>query len=278
MPRLSEISYSHEAAVAAITDYFDFLAKMYLDESAIFRPPEGGWPEITPDRLSDLGKTDEVIMLLRHIPYLRGGMAEQWKSEAEAGPSGVRFYHWLDDARDLDRPDLPDRLKDAKYMTEPIEYMEQGLIPPHVVGLISTKQDLWLLDTQLGVVYWYTCPFWISFQPTRERIQDDPFEYAPEDQSDWRNEPAWAIADFFEMLKDSFRRLSSIPLSPTLVLDPEGVTDDPQVQEGLSLAQAVYREHGWPDLDRYGKEECLKAVRERLQERYGEDSWTLGFY
>jgi hypothetical protein len=274
MPRLSEISYFHEAAVAAISDYFDFLAKMYLDESAILRPPAGGWPEITPDRLGDLGKTDEVVMLLRHIPYLRPGI-DNWKSEAEAGPSGVRFYSWIEHIRSVARPDAHpnEKIEDAKYMTEPIDYMEEGLIPSHVVGLISTKQDLWLLDTQLGVVYWYTCPFWLSVRPTRERIQDDPFEYAPEDQADWRNEPAWAIADFFELLKDQFRRLSSIPLSPTLVLDPEGV--EPRMGGALSLAQEVYREHGWPDLDRYRKEECLRAVRERLLERYAEDCLWL---
>jgi hypothetical protein len=271
MPRLSEISYSHEAAVAAISDYFDFLAKMYLDESAILRPPEGGWPEITPDRLQGLGKTDEVIMLLRHIPYLRTDI-DNGKSEAEAGPSGVRFYSWIEHIRNVTRPggNGLETLEDAKIMTEPIDYMEAGLIPPNIVGLITTKQDLWLLDTQLGVVYWHTCPIWLSTRSWRQRIEDDPLEYAPEDQADWRNEPAWAITDFFEVLKDQFRQLRSIPLSPTVVLDPEGVSQDPEVQGALSLAQAVYREHGWPDLDRYRKKECLKAVRERLTERYGE--------
>jgi hypothetical protein len=35
-------------------------------------------------------------------------------------------------------------------------------------------------------------------------------------------------------------------------------------------------EHGWPDLDRYRKDPCLKAVRERLQGQYGEECWRLG--
>jgi len=44
---------------------------MYLRESDVIEPPEGGWPNITTDSLQDLGKTDEVISLLRHLPYIR---------------------------------------------------------------------------------------------------------------------------------------------------------------------------------------------------------------
>jgi hypothetical protein len=42
MPWLSEIRYSREATVAAVSGYFDFLASMYLDEEAILRPPAEG--------------------------------------------------------------------------------------------------------------------------------------------------------------------------------------------------------------------------------------------
>ena len=47
MPWLREVSYSREATVAAVQDYFDFLASTYISKSAILRPPEGGWPNIT---------------------------------------------------------------------------------------------------------------------------------------------------------------------------------------------------------------------------------------
>ena len=36
----------------------------------------------------------------------------------------------------------------------------------------------------------------------------------------------------------------------------------------IDLLKGVYREHGWPDLDRYRKSECLKAVRRALEEKY----------
>jgi hypothetical protein len=276
MPCLSEIRYSREATVAAVSGYFDFLASMYLDEEAILKPPAEGWPEITPGRLQGLGKTDEVIMLLRHIPYLRTD-SDNFKSEANAGPSFVRFWSWIEAIRWLDRPgvDFEAEIDISTIMTEPRPGEDIGLAPAHVVGLISTKQDLWLLDTELGVIYWLDCPGWIKHHPTREPILDDAYDYAAEGEADWRSEPAWAIVDFFELLKDQFRRLSSIPLTPTRVLDPEGVKLRAQFEGALSLVQAIYREHGWPDSARYRKGECLKAVRVRLEERYGEDSQSL---
>ncbi|KAK3301964.1 uncharacterized protein B0T15DRAFT_569336 [Chaetomium strumarium] len=255
MPVLSEIRYSREATVAAVTGYFDFLAKMYLNEADILRPPEGGWPEIMPQRLKGLGKTDEVTLLLRHLPYIRPNYAI---SGPDAGPCGVQFYCWLDPIRSLDltgqeSQDSEEEFDTMKFMTEG---GHRDVIPSHVVGLTSSEdlEDLFMLDTQLGVIYWLECPGRIWHHPTRERIEDDAYDYAAEDEADWRNYPAFAIADFFELLKDQFRQLDVIPISPSRVLDP--------------TLQAIYREHSWPDLDRYQKEECLKAVGAMARERY----------
>jgi hypothetical protein len=275
MPKLSEVRYSREATVSAVSEYYEFLASMYLDESDIHRPPDGGWPEITLDRLKGLGKTDEVIMLLRYLPYLRP-TTDGYKS-VDAGPCGCQFYSWIDFVRCLDRPgvDVEYELEEPKIMTEDSNI---GPVPAHVVGLISTKEDLFMLDTELGVVYWLSCPGRIRYGPTRTRepILDDAYEYAAEEEADWRNEPAWAITDFFELLKDQFRRLWAIPMTPSVVYDSDMNLRD-QVKDALPLVQAIYREHGWPDLGRYRKEECLGAVEAALRERYGEDCRFLGF-
>ena len=272
MPELSEIRYSREATIAAVRGYYEFLAKMYLDESDIQRPPDGGWPEITPDRLSGLGKTDEVIMLLRYLPYLRPTI-DGCKS-VDAGPYGCRFYSWIDHIRSLDRPgaDVEDELEELKIMTEDSNL---GPVPAHVVGLISTKDNLFMLDTELGVVYWLSCPGRIRWGPTRERILDDAYDYAAEEEADWRAEPAWAVADFFELLKDQFRQLWAIPLSPSIVYDFDMSLRE-QVKDALPLVQAIYREHGWPDVDRFRKQECLEACLAALKERYGDDCRFLG--
>jgi hypothetical protein len=71
MPTLDEITYSRDECIAAITDYYEFLTAMYMRDSSVVKPPDDGWPSITADNFRDLGKTDEVIELLRHLPYVQ---------------------------------------------------------------------------------------------------------------------------------------------------------------------------------------------------------------
>jgi hypothetical protein len=133
---------------------------------------------------------------------------------------------------------------------------------PHVVGLTDGGRynPAFLLDTERGVVYWYgfyECDDHVKNNPNWKPIQDDAYDYAPKNEADWRSEGiAWAIPDFFENLKDQFRQLVFAPICSCEVYwatDIEGI-------------QAIYREHGWPDLDRYRKKDCLKAVRGFVKE------------
>ena len=71
MPKLSEVTYSREATIAAVTDFYRFLEKMYLPDDAFAEAPEDGWPSITKENMLPLGKDDEVIELMRHLPYGR---------------------------------------------------------------------------------------------------------------------------------------------------------------------------------------------------------------
>lgn len=68
---LCNISYSREATIAAFKEYFLFLTELYLDPEQIVFPPEEGWEEITITNMQPLGKTDKVIELLRHLPYIK---------------------------------------------------------------------------------------------------------------------------------------------------------------------------------------------------------------
>jgi hypothetical protein len=36
----------------------------------------------------------------------------------------------------------------------------------------------------------------------------------------------------------------------------------------IETLRSIYREYGWPDLNIYCKEECMKAVREVMKERF----------
>lgn len=153
-------------------------------------------------------------------------------------------------------------------MSEDPHYSRRGLITPHVVGL--GEKDYFMLDTELGVIYWPECPDEIKNSPSREPILDSACDYAPEDEEDWRAEgAAWAIIDFFELLKDQFRELCFVPLSWWSICDiySKMYSNDKDV---VPRVQAIYREHGWPDLERYRgrKEECLRVVRALLDKHY----------
>jgi hypothetical protein len=43
---------------------------MYLDESQVDEPPDGGRPDINANTVGGLGKTNIVIDLLRHLSYI----------------------------------------------------------------------------------------------------------------------------------------------------------------------------------------------------------------
>ncbi|KAI0005595.1 hypothetical protein F4779DRAFT_598215 [Xylariaceae sp. FL0662B] len=264
MPELDEVTYSRDACVAAVRDYYEFLTKVYLKDSQVIQPPEGGWPSIVnanPSILENLGKTDEVISLLAHLPYLRSYRDGTRQAHAAAE---CYFADWQDLFSDLAGRSTSDQIR---------SYTEGHLrevVPPHVVGLAGGARDnpLILLDTELGIIHWHECPFSVRLNPSREAILDHPLDYAPENEVDWRcDSPAWAIADFFELFKDQFRELNWIPLSPHAVLDIE--IPGQQGEEGLvPMLADIYRRHGWPDLARYRKDECVAAVRKALKERY----------
>lgn len=262
MPQLSEIGYSRDACVAAVRDYYGFLTKMYLDESDVIEPPEGGWPTITTDNLQSLGKTDEVISLLRHLPYIRTPDS----GEKAQGAPWCTFADWQEDSRNILLGLTSGET--LKICSEDPSFYKD--IPPHVVGLTSggLHNPVFLLDTELGTVLWPECPGEVRYKPSREPVEDDPYDYAPDNEAEWRADaPAWAVADFFEILKDQFRGLHFVPMCSWLVVD---------VYTGLAfgtdgmvpMLQDVYREHGWPDLERYRKRECLQAVQAALEERY----------
>jgi hypothetical protein len=64
-------AYHQQEIVAGLTDFYHFLSSLpYIDSSAVLTPPSTGWHNITRDQFSELGKNDEVVDLLKHLPYI----------------------------------------------------------------------------------------------------------------------------------------------------------------------------------------------------------------
>lgn len=65
--------YSREAAISSVTDLYESLTTLlYVEPNDILYPSPGGWPHITRENeaFASLNKTDKVLELLRHLPYL----------------------------------------------------------------------------------------------------------------------------------------------------------------------------------------------------------------
>ncbi|KAK0117609.1 hypothetical protein ONS95_011944 [Cadophora gregata] len=260
MPELEEITYSRDEAISVVRDYYRFLCQMYLDDSDIVEPPAGGWPNITMDKLQDLDKTEEVILLLRHLPYTRPESLD-----TEAAPF-CKFANWNLNAIYLSSGRAT--AEHLKLASEGDDFYQES--PSHVIGLTSGGRDnpVFVLDTELGIIHWPQCPGEIRHNPSKEDVEDDPYDYAPENEAEWRADaPAWAITDFFELLKDQFREQHFIPISPRRVINVYthfGLDSDGMIP----MLQNIYRERGWPNLERYRKQECLEAVQMALEQRY----------
>ncbi|KAK8108205.1 uncharacterized protein PG998_010218 [Apiospora kogelbergensis] len=241
MPRLADISYSRDATIAAH-----------------HRAPAGGWPQISQANLGHLGKTDEVVELLRHLPYIR----DDGEADTPQAAPGTRFVDWARlAARNLDA-------ESARLATDGDEWEH---VPAHVVGLAREGRSSFSfnLDTELGVVYWIKCPNQLRGAPRVEPVLDDPADYAPEAELAWRADgPGWAVSDLFEQLRGEFRELSFVPVGPKEVIDDYSNHSGESGDGSTAALREVYRSHGWPDLDKYKKEDCLEAVRNTLQENY----------
>lgn len=267
MSQLEDITYSRTGTIAAVSDYYRFLTKMYMDDSQVMYPPAGGWPSIVnadPDILKLLGNSDEVLSLLTHLPYIRS--PGTWHRDADAAPMCL-FADW---------PHLIKMLTHDPTAAEFVRVRTEGdfakLAHPHVVGIASGPYDnpVMVLDTELGIIHWEECPFKIVKEYGASSVIYEPEVDVDEAEAEWREDAiAWAIPEFFEILKDQFKKLHWIPISPRSVRGPGTLGLDEE--DILPRLRGIYRQHGWPDLAVYHKSECLEAVDRALAESYPDD-------
>ncbi|TIA41930.1 hypothetical protein D6C78_01454 [Aureobasidium pullulans] len=92
----SSSPYSRSDTIAAVTDCYQFYIKLpYVAlDALVFALKPNGWPDINTAELRSRGEPDEVINLLRHLPYLehpsiRGG----WTIDSSSSSSSSIQYH-----------------------------------------------------------------------------------------------------------------------------------------------------------------------------------------
>ncbi|KAK0745612.1 hypothetical protein B0T18DRAFT_325068 [Schizothecium vesticola] len=215
-----------------------------------------------------MGKSDGVVSLLRQLPYIR-------RPPGEAGPKIMAApWCWMADWHGLCGPDV--ELNDVGIEWD----LQDEAVPANVIGLTCGGRDnsTILLDTEAGAVYWVDCPGRIASHrdcTDGDMINDDVMDYLEDPDNEWRGSPAWPVTSFFEMLKRQYMGLQFIPLSSATVRDARDLVCEHPPEDialgsegAVKMLQRIYREHGWPDSDRYRKEECLTAVSRALEEHY----------
>lgn len=71
---LVAMPYDRDKVVASVTDFYSFLTTyLHFQPSELKTPPPSGWPQINQTRFAFLGKSDKVVDLLQHLPYLTRG-------------------------------------------------------------------------------------------------------------------------------------------------------------------------------------------------------------
>lgn len=127
--------------------------------------------------------------------------------------------------------------------------------------------------TRTGIVHWERCPGRIENDPPLECVDYEPTEDdedVTEEEADWRcNAAAWTIPDFFQVLQQQYLDLQWLPISTKVVWNASW-PPTPGEEDLVPTLQGIYRQHGWPDLESYRKEECLQAVRKALEDKFPE--------
>ena len=135
--------YDRDIVVSCIERHYDLLVRMaYLDPDTILRPPPEGWSDeqLAVDTLQEWKRSDRVVDLLRHLPYLSKNMGDS-KYEVYIVTEACNFlrdYGWLKDAHK----------KDAISLMMPCEEEAPAGMIPLSQGREAT---VWMIDTDEGM-------------------------------------------------------------------------------------------------------------------------------
>ncbi|PQE24031.1 Alpha beta hydrolase fold protein [Rutstroemia sp. NJR-2017a BVV2] len=249
-PRLHDgitSTYTRNQITHLLTTYYQFLSTLPLIEANdIVYPPPTGWVNLADSTLPFLRKSDEVISLLQHLPYIR--------------KNGVAPYPISPDTFCLDYSS-EDLLVPAKINSHEALMSVTKSIPEWVVPLTYPEDSnagvWWLLDTSDGTVTDWGRH---GFESDHNYTEDDPRR--------WRNEcdRTLRLEELLEEWTEKFEKLEWIAFQGhgwvyMWYLPKEGanVESSEDVRECIAM-QKIIRDYGWPD--NFRRNECKQALFE----------------
>lgn len=315
-PRLSR-----EEIVRIITDFYTFLTKMYIPESALKFPPRGGWPNITLESTKNFGKEPIVIDVMKHLPYIDDKDARDfvtnihYKCEvvdySKLRPEdftkgfskcGEMFLEWRWE-RERERGQgggvADDEEKDQEGDEQEEEDQEQEGDEEEDESDEQLDDEEWWDRNDLDEDSPLELMFVLAegYESYGRNLVLDVFKgVIHEDLIRANDLGSSPVENFFSNLKEKLVRLENVPVPRGLKYEGELYEGVPEIEEdevlrdpmerlleplpiGSDIDSAVwerarpwfqndrkwfkkiYRDHGWPNLEQYRKEEALAEIR-----------------
>ncbi|KAJ4986437.1 hypothetical protein SVAN01_08129 [Stagonosporopsis vannaccii] len=286
---------SRDELVTTIGDYYKFLAKFYIPESALKFPPPGGWPNITRETTKDFPRSPIVIDLLKHLPYI----------DDEDVHEMITNIHYKSDVVDYSKYEPNTWAEDDQMGAFSVQELVEAFRERRAGN--SADEDDW------GGYLWYR-------DEERDKDADDKENwYDGDDPEDIKMEHMIVLANgyesggraiildvfkgniyedmlrcsgmqsetpvegYFDNLKAMFEKLQMVPvpgdelIEGELYGDMDGVEEikDEDLDESLVSSDEhaaqqfrnIYRGFGWP-CDTYDKEGAVAAIRAHARRRY----------
>ncbi|RYO63597.1 hypothetical protein AA0116_g3172 [Alternaria tenuissima] len=236
------MAYDRDVVVCCFKRHYELLVRSaYFDSAEIRYPPDEGWSDeqLAVDIMRAFGRSEEVIDLLRHLPYIKQLDGDS-KDEVYFQTRHLSYLRdtWPFKSLTVEKCQGK-QLFDKLLMPSPEDWP---------AGFIALTQDIyatwWIMDTTKGILYAVGTGY-------VEPPKDEPWLLGsvPHD-----------IREYFDEIYNEIEGLTMVPC-------PKGNnswnrTVQPYTWEIGSAVSQTLRKHGWPDsLDRDGYLEELERVR-----------------
>lgn len=233
--------YTREEVVATLTDYYTFLCHLNLPAEALKHPPPDGWTSIPAEPLLAHGRSDAVIALLRHLPYL---------SHPDFEPQVLPETTCVDYSALA--PESLDALRRGRFdsiVDPPLD--DDEALDPDCLCIALGRRHAWslILDLANGTVIWYSMDGeWEPEDHDLGRVlpDDSPRRVAPAAESPaWRAQPTYDLKYFFA---DFCRaRLTCMCWIPHVDGEIRSVDPREELDREDALRRRMLTEAGFPD-------------------------------
>ncbi|OHE91959.1 hypothetical protein CORC01_12747 [Colletotrichum orchidophilum] len=240
-------SYDRNVVVNCLKRHYELLVRMgYMDASAVELPPAAGWSdaELRVDALRAMGRSETVIDLLRHIPYVHENEeADPVEVYTETFPLRyLRNGRWFGGGNGSGSGDSGEEFANTPLLDLGFAPFD-GPVPADMVSLTHADEGTWwLIDTSQGCIY----PYGTEFDKREEDVPVD---------KQWLVVDPVPVQAYFDKIYSQVGNLDVVPAPRSGKWEARVVEE--YTEEGQEVKR-LYLEHGWPNAFR--REEFIQAV------------------